>query len=80
VLSIDKLLREVARKFLLTDLELVYLGHAADILEWNIKDEFLKQNCEILKFQADYMHPQTLKLWFLLNLIAWFIKKYIGKL
>lgn len=42
---------------MMTDLELVYLGHVADLLDWNIKADLIKLQSDILVYHFENMHP-----------------------
>jgi hypothetical protein len=43
VLSVSRILKELVRKFLLSDLELVFVGYIAAQLEWAFGKSFYKQ-------------------------------------
>lgn len=51
VMSIHKILRDIVKKFLLSDLELVYVGHICNLLDWNIKDPFIRRNSDGMSYQ-----------------------------
>ena len=44
VLSISKQLKDLVRKFLLSDLELVFVGYIANQLDWSYNQTFYIQN------------------------------------
>ena len=70
----------MARKFLLTDLELVFLGHVASQLEWAFTKPFYRQHYQILKAESEQFHKNTVLLSFFLHLCACFVKNYVGQL
>jgi hypothetical protein len=73
-------LRELVRKFLLSDLELVFVGYIAGQLEWAFGKPFYKQRCQILKTGPEQFHKGIEILNFFLHLCACFVKNYIGQL
>ena len=65
---------------MLSDLELVYIAHIANILEWNFEDSFVKTHSKLFSTTSDIINNGTLYLLFFINLLAYFVKKYIGQI
>lgn len=75
VIGIHKILREVVKKFMLSDLELVYVGHICNLLEWNIRDAFIRRSREGMRYEWECVDQG---MYLLIVLSAYFVKKYIG--
>ena len=59
VLSVHKILKEVMKKFMMNDLELVYLGHVASILKWNLKWGCIDAYCQQLNYQCELLPAES---------------------
>lgn len=80
VLSIHKILTDTVKKYMLSDLELVVVGHICNLLQWDIHQSFLKHNSKILRCEQDDLPVLSKQLIFLLNLSAYFVKNYMGQM
>lgn len=78
--NLNKLLREIVKKYFLSDLELVYVGHIGSLLDWNINSSFILSKSKKMSLSAEGQPFEASLLLFFLNLIAFFVKKYIGQL
>ena len=79
VLSLPKCLRELVRKFMLSDLELAIVGHVCGLCGWNYNQPLLARRAsELLGGQEDSQHPATPQLMLLLELAGYFVKQYLG--
>jgi hypothetical protein len=75
VIGIHKILREIVKKFMLSDLELVYVGHICNLLEWNIRDAFIRRSREGMRYEWECVDQG---MYLLIVLSAYFVKKYVG--
>jgi hypothetical protein len=66
-------------KFMMSDLELVFIGHIASLLEWRFTSAFYKHNHQIVKWNSEKLNKNVEILNFYLHLIAAFVKNYIGE-
>lgn len=81
VLSINLILRDLVRRFMLSDLELVFIGHVSEGLEWNFNKAFYKQHSHIVGSASNVEQNKSIELLsFFLSLVAYFVKSYAGQL
>ncbi len=64
---------------MMSDLELVFIGHVASLLEWRFTAAFYKHNHQIVKWNSEKLNKNVEILNFYLHLIAAFVKNYIGE-
>lgn len=79
VLSVNRILRDLVRRFMLSDLELVFIGHVSEGLEWNFNKAYYKQHSHIVGTSGE-QHKGIELLTFFLSLVAYFVKSYAGQL
>lgn len=46
-LPLRKMLREVVKKYMLNDLELIFVGHFAEVHRWDIEHESIERHCGV---------------------------------
>jgi hypothetical protein len=49
----NKSLREIAKKYFLSDLEMVYVGHIGGLLEWNINSCSVLSKSNKMNFKVE---------------------------
>ena len=59
MLGLHKILKEVMKKFMMNDLELVYFGHVAGILKWNFNVACIDSYCPQLNFQCELLPAES---------------------
>ena len=65
---------------MLNDLELVYLSHVANLWRWKINDPFIFKHSHLLGYNCEHLPKTCEQLLFFVNLLAYFVKKYVGSI
>lgn len=79
VLSVHKILTEVTKKYMLTDLELTYLAHITHLLRWDLTSNFITKYSTLINYHCEHLPSGSARLAFFLSLVAYFVKKYIAE-
>ena len=78
VLSVHKILKEIMKKYMMSDLELVYFGYVSNALQWKFKSQTILNHSNALNYYCQHLPDLSEYLSIFCSFVAYFVKKYIG--